>query len=66
MKTDYSFLTDELALLEIRKYKWIESEKLGHEMGFATAAYEWISKYGDFWKQIQMKTEAHRIDLAVT
>lgn len=57
MKTDYSFLKDELALLEIRKHKWIESEKLGREIGFATAAHDWINKYGAAWKQFRMQTE---------
>ena len=57
MKTEYSFLKDELALLEIRKHKWIESEKLGREVGFATAALDWINKYGAAWKQFRLKTE---------
>ncbi len=57
MKTDYSFLKDELALLEIRKHKWIESEKLGREIGFATAALDWINKYGSAWKQFRLETE---------
>ena len=57
MKTTYSFLKDELALIEIRKHKWIESEKLGHEIGFATAAHDWINKYGYTWKQFRLDVE---------
>ena len=57
MKTNYSFLKDELALIEIRKHKWIESEKLGQEIGFATAAYDWINKYGYTWKQFHRDEE---------
>ncbi len=57
MKTSYSFLKDELALIEIRKHKWIESEKLGQEIGFATAAYDWINKYGYAWKQFRLDVE---------
>lgn len=60
MKADYSFLKDELALLEIRKHKWIESEKLGYEIGFATAAYDWINKYGDAWKKFRLETENNK------
>ena len=56
MKTDYAYLKDELALLEIRKHKWIESEKLGREIGFATAARDWISKYGTAWKDFRLET----------
>ena len=50
MDINYSFLKDELAVLEIRKHKWIESEKCGREIGFATAAVDWIKKYGHDWK----------------
>ena len=56
MEENYSFLRDELALLEIRKHKWIESEKLGREIGFATAARDWINKYGEAWKQFRLET----------
>jgi hypothetical protein len=55
MKT-YSFLSDELAIIEIRKHKWIESEKKGDEIGFASAAIDWIKKYGRSWLQ-------HRLNL---
>ena len=54
MDMNYSFLKDDLALAEIRKHKWIESEKLGGEIGFATAAIDWIKKYGPQWKQYRL------------
>ncbi|MDD3374557.1 MAG: PilZ domain-containing protein [Candidatus Omnitrophica bacterium] len=50
MQKKYSFLKDNLALMEIRKHKWIESEKRKKEIGFATAALDWINKYGHTWK----------------
>ena len=58
-KNDYSLLRDELALTEIRKHKWIESEKLGREIGFATAAVDWIEKYGEAFKRhrLSLKSE---------
>ncbi len=31
---------------EIQKYKWIESENLGYDIGFERAAHEWAEKYG--------------------
>ena len=46
-KIDYPFLQDELAVTEIKKHKWLESEKLGQEIGFATAAADWINKHGE-------------------
>ncbi|MDO8581105.1 MAG: hypothetical protein Q7S13_06465 [Candidatus Omnitrophota bacterium] len=56
MDIRYSFLKDELAIQEIRKHKWIESEKQGNEIGFATAALDWIHKYGNEWKQFRLKS----------
>lgn len=35
----------ERQLEEILKYKWIESEKVGYDIGFERAAREWIRKY---------------------
>lgn len=49
MTTQYPFLKDDRALAEIRKHKWIESEKAGREIGFATAAFDWITQYGQAW-----------------
>jgi len=49
MESNYSFLNDTLAIHEIRKHKWLESEKQGQEIGFATAALDWIRKYGQQW-----------------
>ena len=57
MNLNYSFLKDQLALEEIRKHKWIESEKQKKEIGFATAAVDWIKKYGDDWRQFRLKSQ---------
>ena len=48
--TRYSFLNDPCAYYEIRKHKWFLSEKANCEIGFATAAVDWIKNYGDAWK----------------
>ena len=37
----YSFLNDQYARYEIRKHKWLISEKANREVGFATAALDW-------------------------
>jgi len=55
MKFNYSFLKDELALNEIRKHKWIESERQKRDIGFATAAVEWIKKHGLAWKEYRLR-----------
>ena len=64
MNVTYSFLRDEVALQEIRKHKWIESEKAGEEIGFATAAYDWINKYGYTWKQFRLDSTFNKDILA--
>lgn len=35
---------------EILKYKWIESERLGHDVGFERALLDWIRKHRDGWR----------------
>lgn len=57
MKRNYSFLNDELALIEIRKHKWIESQKNDCEIGFATAAWDWIRKYGNDWLRYRLNPD---------
>ena len=52
MKDRYPYLRDPRALAEIRRHKWIESQKKGKEIGFATAAADWVKKYGRQWKKI--------------
>jgi hypothetical protein len=36
---------------EIKKYKWIESEKIGHDIGWERATREWMQKHFPQWKQ---------------
>ncbi len=35
---------------EILKHKWIESERLGHDIGFERALLDWIRKHRDIWR----------------
>jgi hypothetical protein len=56
MRKIYPFLNDQLARQEIYKHKWIESEKAGREIGFASAAYDWISQHGQAWLNYHKKT----------
>jgi hypothetical protein len=51
VKNVYPYLRDPRAIAEIRKHQWIESEKAGREIGFGTAAVDWIAKYGEAWKK---------------
>ena len=36
---------------EIRKYKWIESEKVGRDIGWERAAREWMQRHFPGWKR---------------
>ena len=35
---------------EILKHKWLESEKLGEDIGFERALLDWIRKHRDGWR----------------
>jgi hypothetical protein len=36
---------------EIKKYKWIESEKAGKDIGWERATSEWMNKFFPEWKR---------------
>ena len=35
---------------EIRRYKWIQSEKEGRDIGFERALTEWVATYRQEWR----------------
>ncbi|MCH8541296.1 MAG: DUF4032 domain-containing protein [Opitutales bacterium] len=35
---------------EILRYKWLESERLGYDIGFEKALLEWIRKHREKWR----------------
>jgi hypothetical protein len=35
---------------EILRHKWIESEKVGHDIGFERALLDWIRNHRDGWR----------------
>jgi hypothetical protein len=35
---------------EILRHKWIESERLGHDIGFERALLDWIRKHREQWR----------------
>jgi hypothetical protein len=51
MQKRFNYLQHEGAVEEILKHKWIESQKLGRDIGFVTAAHDWIKKYGEAWQK---------------
>ena len=35
---------------EILKHKWLESERLGYDIGFERALLDWIRKHRESWR----------------
>lgn len=42
---------------EILKHKWIESEKLGHDIGFERALLDWIVKHRSSWRRARKESK---------
>ena len=42
-------LKDKEVLKEIDRFKWIESEKAGHDIGFEKASRQWLDRYAASW-----------------
>lgn len=51
MKQKFNYLQHDEAVNEMLKHKWIESQKSGRDIGFATAALDWIKRFGQSWKR---------------
>lgn len=40
---------------EILRHKWIESEKVGQDIGFERALLDWIVKYRSAWRSDRIR-----------
>lgn len=40
---------------EILRHKWIESEKVGHDIGFERALLDWIVRYRSGWRDQRVR-----------
>ena len=47
-------LKNKKAVEEINRHRWIESEKAGYDIGFETAATDWLEKFSAAWMQYHM------------
>ena len=43
---------------EILKHKWIESEKIGHDIGFERALTDWIVRHRSKWRKARQTAHA--------
>jgi hypothetical protein len=44
---------------EILKHKWLESERLGYDIGFERALLDWIRKHREGWRAARRQQLAH-------
>jgi hypothetical protein len=42
---------------EINKHKWYESERAGHDIGFARALIDWTIKFKTIWLESRKKKD---------
>ena len=45
---------------EILKHKWLESERLGYDIGFERALLDWIRKHRESWRAARRQQQAHQ------
>ncbi len=44
---------------EILKHKWLESERLGYDIGFERALLDWIRKHRESWRAARRQQHSH-------
>jgi hypothetical protein len=52
--TEQRLLKDQRVVEEIKRHLWLESEKAGGDIGFDTAAEDWLNKYAQAWLKYHM------------
>lgn len=50
---------------EIEKHKWIESEKVGHDVGEDWAAVDWVSRFAEEYRQSIGREERCQVRVSV-
>ena len=50
MASKQEMLKNKTIVEEINKHKWIESQKVGYDIGFERAADEWVTRFADQWE----------------
>ncbi|HRZ39947.1 MAG TPA: hypothetical protein P5246_02955 [Candidatus Omnitrophota bacterium] len=47
-------LSDKRVIAEIDRHLWIESEKLGYDIGFENAKADWLKRFSKAWVEYHM------------
>ena len=45
---------------EILKHKWLESERLGYDIGFERALLDWIRKHRESWRAARRQQQTQQ------
>lgn len=48
---------------EILRHKWLESEKLGSDIGFDRALIEWVTRYRETWRKNRFSCFSHNVNI---
>lgn len=44
---------------EILRHKWLESEKLGYDIGFDQAMIDWVKRHREPWRAARRRQNCH-------
>jgi hypothetical protein len=47
---------------EILKHKWLESERLGYDIGFERALLDWIRKHRESWRAARRQQQHQQLN----
>ena len=51
---------------EILKHKWLESERLGYDIGFERALLDWIRKHRESWRAARRQQQTQGSGISAT
>lgn len=54
-------LKNKRVLEEISRHQWIESEKIGQDIGFEKAAQDWLTSFSKAWMDYHMPKQSKAI-----
>jgi len=50
----HKLLKNRKVIEEINRHLWIESEKVGYDIGFDAAASDWLKRFSKIWMQYHL------------
>lgn len=59
LKND-KLLKDKRVVDEIKRHLWIESEKVGHDIGYDKASVDWLENFSSSWMKYHLPSPTKR------